>query len=139
MRRTTVHAANVLAILLILVAASALAAAQTPAAPRPRRAEPPAQQAGASADENFDLNIAERHINEPDFHAETAVEAGDSAARGLNLRVGVAVRAADIDVLLYNVRGHVRFRANLGPVLRLLDAHHGSQPATPPPTPDSSP
>ena len=138
MRRTIVYAAYVS---IILFAAAALASAQTPAGARPpRRAEPPAPQAGTVADENFDLNIAERHINEPDFHAETAVEAGDSVARGLNLRVGVAVRAEDIDLMLHNVQGHVRFRANLGPVLRLLDARHGSQTATPPPPqPDNSP
>jgi hypothetical protein len=136
-RRKSLHAASVF---VILVAVAALAAAQTPAAgPRPRRAAPPEQQAGTAADEDFDLNIAERHINEPDFHAETAVEAGEQVARGLNLKVGVAVRAEEIDVLLRNVQGHVRFRANLGPVLRLLDARHGPQQATPPPRPDNSP
>jgi hypothetical protein len=88
---------------------------------------------------SLDLNIAERRISEPDFHAETAVEAGDETARGLNLKVGVAVRAEQIDVLLRNVRGHVRFRANLDPVLRLLGARPGSQQAPPPPRPDDSP
>lgn len=137
MRRTSLHAASVF---VILVAIAALAAAQTPsAAPHPRRAAPPEQQTGTVADEDFDLNIAERHINEPNFHAETTVEAGDSVARGLNLKVGVAVRAEDIDVILRNVQGHVRFRANLETVLRLLDARHGSQQATPPPRPDNSP
>ena len=133
MRRTAVHAASAF---VILVAASAPAAAQTPAAPR--RAATPEQRAGTSADEDFDLNIAERRISEPDFRAETAVEAGDEAARGLNLKVGVAVRAEQIDVLLRNVQGHVRFRANLDPVLRLLGARHGPR-QTPPPRPDNSP
>ena len=137
MRRQSLHAASVF---VILFAAHALAAAQTPAAgPRPRQTAPPEQRAGTSADEDFDLNIAERHITEPDFHAETAVEAGDEAARGLNLKVGVAVRAEQIDVLLRNVQGHVRFRANLDPVLRRLGARPGPPQAAPPPRPDSSP
>lgn len=137
MRRATFHAASAF---VILVAASALAAAQTPApGPRPRQTAPPERRVGTSADEDFDLNIAERHITEPDFHAETAVEAGGEAARGLNLKVGVAVRAEQIDVLLRNVHGHVRFRANLDPVLRLLGARPGPPQAAPPPRPDDSP
>jgi hypothetical protein len=89
----------------------------------------------ASADEDFELNIVLRRINEGDYHAETSVSTG--GARGLQLNVGVALRASDIDVLLRNVHGRVRFRASLDPVLRLLDAHRGdspqSQPARTPP------
>jgi hypothetical protein len=89
----------------------------------------------SSADEEFELNIVLRRINESDYHAETSVSTG--GARGLQLNVGVALRAGDIDVLLRNVHGHVRFRASLDPVLRLLDAHRSdapqSQPARSPP------
>jgi hypothetical protein len=85
----------------------------------------------ASADEEFELNIDQRRISEKDFHAETAVET--DGARGLQLGVGVAVRASDIEVLLHNVRGHVRFRGNLAPVLRLLEARRGTTTQTPPP------
>ncbi|HEX8500850.1 MAG TPA: hypothetical protein VF659_09680 [Pyrinomonadaceae bacterium] len=113
---------------LLIAAASAHAAAQTraPEAPAPAPA-PAASQAGASADENFELNIDVRRISEADFHAETAVEAG--GASGVRLRVGVALRASDIEVLLQGVRGRVRFRASLAPVLRLLDARRPPAPA----------
>jgi hypothetical protein len=117
---------------------TALATAQTPpVVPRDTAAAAaaPARQAdkaSTTANEEFELNITERRINESDFHAETSVEVGNEGARGLNLRVGVAVRASEIDVLLRNVRGHVRFRASLEQVLRLLDSRRGvQQPATP--------
>lgn len=74
-----------------------------------------------NADETFDLNITERRINEHDFEASTSVEAGEETARGLLLRVGVAVRADEINVLLRNVRGRVRFRASLERVLERLN------------------
>lgn len=122
------------AVCLLLSAGSFSAAAQTQEAgtPAPPR---PTPQAGTTADEDFELNIDLRRINEADFHAETAVETG--GARGLWLRVGVTLRAGDIDVLLRNVRGRVRFRADLAPVLRLLDARPGASqpaPASPPRT-----
>jgi hypothetical protein len=75
----------------------------------------------AEADENFELNIGERRITEENYQASLSVSLGDDARRGLDLRVGVAVGAARIDVLLRNVRGHVRFRATLGQLLRLLN------------------
>jgi hypothetical protein len=97
--------------------------------------QPPqsSQPTSAQADEDFELNIDTRRINESDFHAETAVET--DGTRGLRLRVGVALRASDIEVLLLGVRGHVRFRASLAPVLRLLDARRTAAPAGPAPTP----
>ena len=91
----------------------------------------PAKQAGTTADEEFDLNISERRINESSFHAATAVEIGDGSEGGLNLRVGVTVRASEIDVLLTNVRGHVRFRASLEQVQRLLDSRRGARQTAP--------
>ena len=117
----------------VLSAASAGSLAQTP--PAESRAPAPAQPtqaAGTDADEEFDLNIDQRRISERDFHAETAVET--DGTRGLQLGVGVVLRATDIEVLLRNVRGHVRFRASLAPVLRLLDARRATPtPAQPPP------
>lgn len=105
---------------------SAPAAAQTPA--------PPAQttRASADADEDFELNIDLRRITETNFRAATAVEAGGQG--GLRLRVGVALRAESIDVLLRNVRGRVRFRARLAPVLRLLESRP-ARPSQPPASP----
>jgi hypothetical protein len=92
--------------------------------------------AGATADESFGLDIPSRRISEEEFHASTAVSAvgGDGALR---LRVGAVVTAARIELLLRNVRGSVRFRADLGPVLRLLGARREAD-APAPPT-DSSP
>jgi hypothetical protein len=99
------------------------------------RVAPPAisgaQNAGANVDENFELNIAERRITERDFFASTAIETETDAAHGLSLRVGVAVGASEIDVLLRNVRGSVRFRASLGALHRVLDARREANAAPP--------
>jgi hypothetical protein len=117
---------------LLVASAYAHASAQTrpgeTPAPTPTQ---PARQAGATADEDFELNIDVRRINEKDFHAETEAEAG--GASGIRLRVGVALRASDIDVLLQGVRGRVRFRASLAPVLRLLDARRPAPTEAQPP------
>lgn len=86
-----------------------------------------------SADEDFELNIVERRITERDFEASTAVETGDETARGLNLRVGVAVGATNIDVLLRNVRGHVHFRGSLEALLQRLNLRRVAPVNTPPP------
>jgi len=83
-----------------------------------------------SADETFDLNITERRITEHDFTASTSVEIGEEAAHGLLLRVGVTVGAEEINVLLKNVTGHVRFRASLNRVLERLRVQ--SSPGTTP-------
>jgi hypothetical protein len=110
----------------IAAAASSDSRAQTPAAP--------AQSTQvATADEDFELNIDSRRISEKDFHAETAVET--DGARGLHIGVGVALRARDIEVLLLGVRGRVRFRASLAPVLRLLDARRAAPATAQPPPP----
>ena len=128
---------RVAAVCLLLSAGALPAAAQTREAGAPAQPRP-TPQAGTTADEDFELNIDLRRINEADFQAETAVESG--GARGLWLRIGVTLRAGDIDVLLRNVRGRVRFRADLAPVLRLLDARPGApQPTTAPPPPRTSP
>lgn len=98
-------------------------------------ASPGAQNAGAdNVDENFELNIAERRITEHDFFASTAIETDADNSRGLSLRVGVAVGASEIDVLLRNVQGRVRFRASLDALRRVLDARRPAA-ATPPSVP----
>ena len=76
----------------------------------------------SSANETFELNITERRITERDFAASTTVEIGEETARGLLLRVGVAVGADEINVLLRNVRGRVSFRATMERVLARLNA-----------------
>lgn len=123
-RAARVQLLFVVAACLSAVAFSVRASAQTPAPPGP------ATRAAAPVDEDFELNIDLRRITEKDFEAATAVEAGGEG--GLRLRVGVALRADSIDVLLRNVRGRVRFRASLGPVLRLLEARPARQAARPP-------
>jgi hypothetical protein len=82
----------------------------------------PEPQNRTSANETFELNITERRITERDFAASTTVEVGEETARGLLLRVGVAVGADEINVLLRNVRGSVRFHATLARVLERLNA-----------------
>jgi hypothetical protein len=95
--------------------------------------EPAEQQDAAAdstertrADETFELNITEKRITERDFAASTSVEAGEESARGLRLRVGVELGASEIDVLLRNVRGSVRFRATLERVLDRINARRPS-------------
>ena len=135
MRRANLlsHAARsvlqVILVCIVLAAAQGLAAAQT--RPADAGATPSPPSARTDADEEFELNIDERRISEKDFHAATAVET--DGVRGLQLGVGVALSAKSIEVLLSNVRGHVRFRASLAPVLRLLEAHRAAPARTPPP------
>lgn len=110
----------------LIVCIAAVAAAQTSDNGNPPTNAAPSSAAAqsanrTSADETFDLNITERRITERDFAASTSVEAGEETARGLTLRVGVAVGADEINVLLRNVRGHVRFRASLERVLERLN------------------
>lgn len=114
-------------ILLFVIGAAALSAAQTNGnAEGTSAASAPSAVAAQSAnrtnaDETFELNITERRITEHDFAASTSVEAGEETARGLMLRVGVSVGADEINVLLRNVRGQVRFRASLERVLERLN------------------
>lgn len=110
---------------IILAAATTRVGAQTPVTPSSQPTP------AANADEEFELNIEQRRISEKEFHAETAVET--NGARGLQLGVGVALRASDIEVLMLGVRGHVRFRGSLTPVLRLLEARRPAPTQTPPP------
>ena len=112
--------------LAVIIASSVLALSQTGGS---ASAETSAaqQQATASsnrtsANETFELNITERRITERDFMASTTVEVGEETARGLSLRVGVAVGADEITVLLRNVQGRVSFRASLERVLARLNA-----------------
>jgi hypothetical protein len=112
---------------IIIIVSSVMALSQTSGTAKTEAAGAQATatsdaQNRTSADENFELNIAERRINERDFAASTTVEIGEETARGLSLRVGVAVGADEINVLLRNVRGSVRFRATLARVLERLNA-----------------
>jgi hypothetical protein len=128
-------------LILSLTLSSALAAAQTPAPSReppredatsaPREGAAVVQNGSTTASEDFVLDIGVRRITERDYEASTEVSStGDEGSgRGLDLRVGVMVRASSIDVLLRNVRGRVRFRANLDPVLRLLNLRRVEPPA----------
>ncbi|HYN84452.1 MAG TPA: hypothetical protein VER32_04320, partial [Pyrinomonadaceae bacterium] len=101
--------------------------AQTRDAARPPARDAAVEQPRASADENFELNITERHIVEETFEASTDVSLGGREPRGVSVRVGVAARAERIDVWLRGVRGRVRFRASLEEILRRLGAR-GAEP-----------
>jgi hypothetical protein len=116
--------------LFVLAASSVMTLAQEEEGSAPAQTPGPSAQSSASsnseartdANETFELNITERRITRRDYEASTSVEAGEESARGLNLRIGVAVGADSIDVLLRNVRGQVRFRATLDRVLERLNA-----------------
>jgi hypothetical protein len=117
---------NLTLTLAVIIASSAIALSQTSGGANsassgaPQTA--PASQTRTSANETFELNITERRITERNFAASTTVEIGEESARGLFLRVGVAVGADEINVLLRNVRGRVSFRATLDRVLERLNA-----------------
>ncbi len=135
MRRTLFQAA---AAIFLITAWASLAVAQeeswgtTPRAPvaEQQNATPDSTQR-TQADETFELNITEKRITERDFAAKTSVEAGEESARGLRLRVGVELGASEIDVLLRNVRGSVRFRATLERVLDRLNARRALERVAP--------
>jgi hypothetical protein len=109
-------------LLFIFAVAGSLAAQTSNSSAQPKTAAQASAQSvnRTSADETFELNITERRITERDFEASTSVEAGEETARGLMLRVGVAVGADEINVLLRGVRGHVRFRASLDRIIERL-------------------
>jgi hypothetical protein len=119
------HLASFLPGLLILVCSSFTQAQDD----RGRIFEPgnQGQQAGStarmSADETFDLNIPERYITRSNYRASTEVEITGDTARAISLRIGVAVSAGRIGVLLRNVTGKVRFKASLDPVLKRINSH----------------
>jgi hypothetical protein len=117
---------RVASVALLIAACAVVCAAQTtaPGVARqsPRAQVPTSAPAQGEADEDFDLNIPERRITRENFFASTELSAGGESARGLSLRVGVEVGAERIDVLLRNVRGHVRFRGSLDALRRVLDA-----------------
>lgn len=104
-----------------LISLASFAAAQEAGGDRTRQQTAPSSSTSrTSADEEFDLNITEQRITRRDFQASTSVEIGGQQKSGLNLRVGVGVAASEIDVLLRNVYGHVRFRASFEPMLQRL-------------------
>jgi hypothetical protein len=74
-----------------------------------------------AADEEFDLNIAERRIDAGHFYAATELAVGSE--EGLSLEVGVGVMAEQIVGLLRNVRGHVRFQGSLDPIIECIRRH----------------
>jgi hypothetical protein len=115
---------NTIAISFIIILA-ALASAQSP---NPATPNPTPQAADANsaerirADETFELNITERRITKHNLEASTSVEVGDESAQGLHLRIGVGVGAQEIDVLLREVHGSVRFHGSLDRVLQRINA-----------------
>ena len=116
---------NQLCLAFLLIAASSVMALSQTSASAEAQSAPPAtneSQNRTSASETFELNITERRITEKGFAASTTVEVGEETARGLLLRVGVAVGADEINVLLRNVRGRVNFRATMERVLARLNA-----------------
>ena len=137
MRRTLLQAAATAAILIISACASPAMAQEeswgttTPAPAIKQQNVAPDSTQRTQADETFELNITEKRITERDFAASTSVEAGEESARGLRLRVGVELGASEIDVLLRNVRGSVRFRATLERVLDRLNARRATESAAP--------
>jgi hypothetical protein len=107
------------------IAATALALSWSMAVPAPAQ-EPETPEARAlTADEDFELNIADRRITEENFEASTALEirTGQSEEQGLAVRVGALIAARRIDVQLRNVRGRVRFVASLEEVQEVIESH----------------
>jgi hypothetical protein len=119
-------------ILFLVAVGAVIAVAQTGGSQTNSQTNKGAQSAArTSADEDFELNITERRVVERNFEASTSVEVGEETARGLMLRVGVAVGADEINVLLRNVRGRVRFRASLERVLERLNVRRAAPDTVP--------
>ena len=74
-----------------------------------------------TADENFELNIAQERITETNFVRSTNVEFTDNSRGNLRVDVGVRVSAGQIDVLLRGIFGRIRFRGSLAPIKQRLD------------------
>ena len=85
------------------------------------------------ASETFELDIAERRIHRPDLHAGSSlrIEPGQG---GIRIQIGAGLSARAIDVLLRNVHGTVRFRADTS---RLDAALSTAPPPVRPATPES--
>ena len=91
----------------------------------PSLPQQPKATSPTNADETFDLDIPERQITRGSYAASTAVAIQSGAAQGLSLQVGVAVSAANIDLRMRNVTGHVHFKATLDPLLARIRSHTG--------------
>ncbi|MBV9210134.1 MAG: hypothetical protein JOZ52_05870 [Acidobacteria bacterium] len=122
------HLFRITLVLLFMLTTCALVEAQGDNRQAPN-ASTPSAETRTSADETFELNITERHITETGFEASTSVEAGEESARGLRLRIGVGIGADVIDVKLLGVRGRVRFRATLAPVLERINSRRPQSPS----------
>lgn len=119
---------QILLVVALLNCAALISAAQGNAsAQSSAKQESASATARTDADETFELNISERRITKQNFAASTSLEAGEESARGLRLRIGVSVGAEQIDVLLRNVRGQVRFRGTLERVLALINSRRARQ------------
>ena len=68
---------------------------------------------------NFD--IAQKRITETDYHNSETVDLAGPQAGGWHLEAGTAIHAQKIDVSLRNVRGTIRFRADLSRLTALKD------------------
>ena len=65
----------------------------------------------AVINEEFDLDIVEKHIHEYDF--ERSMTAGLATAENLLLiRIGASVNAKNVEISLRGITGHVRFHAD---------------------------
>jgi hypothetical protein len=85
--------------------------------------EPPAPPA-----ETYDLDISEKRIHRPGLDAATALRVGESA-RGVEVQVGASFSASAVDILLRNVKGTVRFKADTSR-LRVRTASPDPEPST---------
>jgi hypothetical protein len=92
-------------------------------------ADPPAPSRPA---ESYELDISETRIHRSGFQAgsNVVIDPGDG---GIRIQVGAGVSARAIDVILRNVHGTVRFRADTS---RLHHAVRSAAPTPPAATPD---
>jgi hypothetical protein len=81
--------------------------------------------------ETYDLDISEKRIHESNFEAGSNVRL-DPGDGGIHIQVGAGVSARSIDIVLRNVHGTVRFRADTS----RLDAARSTARPTRPATPD---
>jgi len=78
--------------------------------------------APVSANENYELNIGESRVVESNYERSTSVELStDRRKASVTVRVGAAVFAEKIEIVLRGVTGNVRFRASLDALRRRIE------------------
>jgi hypothetical protein len=81
---------------------------------------PEINQSETTVEKNYKLEIKDKYINEKNYSASTAVSIDETKVKGLNLKVGSAVKANEAKITLHNIFGQVYFKGTMEPVLQVI-------------------